>query len=41
MALIEAESDEAAEKFLQNDPFIKNKLMHAQVHPFRASLMRE
>lgn len=41
IVMFEAESPEAAEEFLQNDPLIKNGLMRTTVHPFRASLIRE
>ncbi|MDP6667198.1 MAG: YciI family protein [Dehalococcoidia bacterium] len=41
IVVFEAKSPEAAEEFLQNDPFIENDLMRATVHPFRATLTRE
>jgi uncharacterized protein YciI len=41
IVVIEAESEEAAQEFMENDPFVAGGLMRARVHPFRAALVRE
>ena len=37
----EADSDESAREFMENDPFISGGLMTGSLHPFRAALVRE
>ena len=34
-----AEDDEAAEALVQNDPAIKNRVMRAELYPYRIALM--
>ena len=41
VVIFEADSEEAAREFMQNDPFVKHGLMHATLHPFRAALVRD
>ena len=41
IVILEAETEEAAQKFMENDPFIADGLMRASLHPFRAALMRK
>jgi len=38
--IIEAESEDAARDFMENDPFVAGGLMRSSLHPFRASLIR-
>lgn len=39
--IFEAEGEEAARKFMENDPFVSGGLMRASLHPFRAAMIRE
>jgi uncharacterized protein len=41
VVIFEATSQEEAEEFMQNDPFVKEKLFNASLHPFRAALVRK
>lgn len=41
IVIFEAESDEAAREFMENDPFISGGLMMGSLHPFRAALVRD
>jgi len=41
IVIFEAESEEAARKFMENDSFVAGGLMRASLHPFRAALIRE
>jgi uncharacterized protein YciI len=41
IVIFEAEGEEAARKFMENDPFVSGGLMRASLHPFRAALIRE
>jgi len=41
IVILEAETEEAAQKFMENDPFVSSGLMRASLHPFRAALVRE
>jgi len=41
IVILEAETEEAAQKFMENDPFVASGLMRASLHPFRAALVRE
>lgn len=41
IVIFEAESEQAAQKFMENDPFVSSGLMRASLHPFRASLLRK
>lgn len=40
VVIFEAESDEAARRFMEEDPFVVHGLFTATLHPFRASLVR-
>ena len=39
LVVFQAESDEAAEGFMNNDPSVVTGVMQAELHPFRVSLM--
>lgn len=41
VVIIEVESEEAAREFMEGDPFVKEGLFCASLHPFRAAVMRE
>ena len=41
VVIFEAESDDAAGQFMENDPFVASGLMRAHLHPFRAALVRK
>ena len=41
IVILEAETEEAAQKFMENDPFVASGLMRASLHPFRVSLVRK
>jgi len=41
IVILEAETEEAAQKFMENDPFVSSGLMRASLHTFRASLLRK
>ena len=41
LVVFEAESEEQARSFMQNDPFMKFGLMRAHLHPYRAALVRK
>ncbi|MEJ2513103.1 MAG: hypothetical protein P8Y72_16080 [Anaerolineales bacterium] len=38
--MIEAETEDAARAFMLEDPFVKSELFGADLHPFRAALVR-
>ena len=38
--ILEADSEEEARRFMENDPFVANGLMRARLHPYRAALVR-
>lgn len=40
VVIFEAESDQEARRFMENDPFVAGGLMRASLHPFRAALVR-
>jgi uncharacterized protein YciI len=40
VVVIEAETEDAARAFLREDPFVKSELFGADLHPFRAALVR-
>ena len=40
IVVFEAETDEDAHRFMEEDPFIFNGLFRAALHPFRAALVR-
>jgi len=40
IVVLEANSDEEARRFMENDPFVVRGLMRASLHPFRAALVR-
>ncbi|MEN8242226.1 MAG: YciI family protein [Chloroflexota bacterium] len=40
VVIIEVESEEAAREFMEADPFVKEGLFGASLHPFKAALMR-
>ena len=41
LVILEADSAEAAEAFMNADPFVSSGLMLARLHPFRAALVRK
>jgi uncharacterized protein YciI len=41
IVIVEVESKAAAQEFMENDPFVKEGLFGASLHPFRAALMRK
>ena len=41
VVVFEAASKEAARTFMQGDPFVREGLFGAELHPFRAALVRE
>ena len=41
VVVIEANSEEEARKFMLKDPFVNHGLFGAELHPFRAALVRE
>lgn len=41
VVVFEAESKEKARQFMQADPFVRHGLFGAELHPFRAALVRE
>lgn len=41
ICIFEAESEEAARKIMENDPSVKEKVMTAELHAFKVSLMRK
>ena len=40
IVVLEASSEELAQHFMENDPFIVSGLMRGRLHPFRAALVR-
>ena len=40
IVILEADSEEAACHFMENDPFVASGLMRASLHPYRVALMR-
>lgn len=40
VVILEAESENEARRFMENDPFVAGGLMRARLHPFRAALIR-
>ncbi len=40
VVIFEAASEAAARHFMEDDPFVRNGLFTATLHPFRASLVR-
>jgi uncharacterized protein YciI len=40
VVIFEAASSDAAQRFMESDPFVKGGLMRATLHPFRAALVR-
>jgi uncharacterized protein YciI len=41
ICIFEADSEEEARRFMENDPFVAGGLMRASLHPFRAALVRK
>jgi uncharacterized protein YciI len=41
IVIFEADSEEAARRFMENDPFVAGGLMRASLHPFRAAFVRK
>lgn len=41
IVIIEVESEEEARKYMEEDPFVKEGLFGAELHPFKAALMRK
>jgi uncharacterized protein YciI len=40
VVILEADSEDEARRFMENDPFVSGGLMRASLHPFRAALVR-
>ncbi len=40
IVIFEAETDEGAQRFMEEDPFVSQGLFTATLHPFRAALLR-
>lgn len=41
IVIFRAASKEEAEEFVENDPAVKNRIMNAELHPFRVSLIEK
>jgi uncharacterized protein YciI len=41
VVIFEADSEEDAQSFMESDPFVSGGLMRANLHPFRAALVRK
>jgi uncharacterized protein YciI len=41
VVIFEAESEEEARCFMEEDPFVREGLFQAEFHPFRAALVRK
>jgi uncharacterized protein YciI len=41
LVIVEVDSEEAARRFMEADPFVANGLMRARLHPYRAALVRK
>jgi uncharacterized protein YciI len=41
VVIFEAQSEVDAQHFMENDPFVRQGLFGASLHPFRAALVRE
>ena len=41
VVIFEADSEEAARRFMEEDPFVKHGLFGAELHAFRIALMRQ
>lgn len=41
IVIFEAQSEDEAQQFMENDPFVRQGLFGASLHPFRAALVRE
>jgi uncharacterized protein YciI len=41
VVIFESQSEEDAQRFMENDPFVRQGLFNASLHPFRAALVRE
>lgn len=41
IVIFEAQSEVEAREFMENDPFVRQGLFNASLHPFRAALVRE
>lgn len=41
IVIFRAESDEAAQKFLKEDPGVNQGIMHGEVYPYRVALLSE
>jgi len=41
VVIFEAASEEQARQFMESDPFVAEGLMRADLHPFRAALVRK
>jgi uncharacterized protein YciI len=39
--IFEADSEEGARAFMEDDPFLRHGLFRASLHPFRAAVIRE
>ena len=40
LAIFEADSDEAARRFMESDPFISSGLMRGKLHPYKVAVHR-
>ena len=41
IVIFEAESEEEARQFMQDDPFLRHGLFRAELHPFRVAFLRQ
>lgn len=41
IGIFKAESEEEARRIVQNDPAVKNKVMRAELYPYRIALLKE
>lgn len=39
IVILQVDSEEAARTMMQNDPAVKNRVMHAELYPYRIALM--
>jgi uncharacterized protein YciI len=40
VVILEAASEVAARRFMEDDPFVRDRLFRAELHPFRVALLR-
>lgn len=41
VVIFEAKDDDSARKFMEDDPFVKERLFRASLHPYRVALIRD